>query len=276
MTIKVLKFSGMLLAVLVFHNANARLSLEIAGQKVTSDSGGEVTAFKYHPGSSAQDSRVEIGTFFADIRCAGLEPFTAPAFSLELDQIIMGAEPEAKYDLAGAESITYHPDTGVIAINYPQGSAVSSDCTHKIPAVGFIEEQNGKANPGAFWISDFGPVLEVTFEVPDHIVGFRIRVRNKSPIIPQRDIKVNFTAPEGSQFSSLESVVDNSGGSFTWTIPLLWPVDDQSAEDEAFLDVSTADLGTGVGVGSLTSLPRSSYPEPAPVITTVVNTSTSR
>ncbi len=282
MSPKLLKCSILLLVgTCLASTAQAGLSLEIAGQPATAE--GEVTLFQYWPGTDpGSDPRVEIQTFFADLRCSGLAAFdpdsTSSQFALELDQIIKGdiAEPEAKYDLSGAESITYTPDTGVISVNF--ATLPMADCMHEIPAVGTIEP-DGSANPGAVWLDIFEPLFVVDYELPEGSgFDFQIQVNNNSPIQPLRDIQVNFSASvdEGAQWYEPSTADVQPGAdpdSWVWTIPLLWPAG--AMDDQAKLDIST-DPAVGVGVDAIASLTRSSYPDTAPELITVINTSTSR
>lgn len=233
---------------------------------------GQLEKFVYHPG----DARIDARSFFSDIRCAGLPDFPGAGLGFELDQVIKeeGVEPEAKYDISGAEAITFTPESGDISITFADGAA--PECTHEIPAVGMIDEADGSSDPGAFWVSDFGPLFEVVYELPESGDGFRIRVKNSSKIMPLRNVSIRFSAPDGASFSvalGSDPILDGSG-QWVWTIPLLWP--EGAEEDQATLDVLTSDFGAGVAVEDISSQPRESFPSLEPVLVTVVNTSTSR
>jgi len=245
------------------------LGLSINGQTVVPV--GQLENFVYYPG----EARIDARSFFSDIRCAQLPGFSGTGLGFELDQVIKeaGVEPEAKYDISGAESISYSPETGGITIEFAAGAA--PECAHEIPAVGMID-QNGMSDPGVFWASDFGALFKVVYELPESGDGFTIRVMNNSTIMPLRNVAVRFEAPVDATFSpglGADPVPDGSG-QWIWTIPLLWP--EGAKEDQATLDVITADLGSGVTVEDISSQSRESYPDLEPVLLTLVNTSTSR
>lgn len=245
------------------------LGLSVNGQVVVPV--GQLESFIYAPGQNS----ISIRSFYKDIRCDQLAPFGASGFALELDQLInvAGVEPEAKYDISTAESITYHPTTGEIAILLPD--VPSAGCTHEIPAVGMIDSE-GNADPGAFWLSSFDPLFDISYTEPEAGEGFRIVLKNRSEITPFRDITVRFAAPAGATIApQLGTVIQGlNPGEWIWSVPLLWPHGAQ--EDETLVDVFTASLDQGVSVQNIESLTRESYPATEPVLVTVVNTSTSR
>jgi len=241
--------------------------LSISGTKIVSAA--ELEKFVYTPG----ENRIEALSFFGDIRCMGLPVFDESGVTFEFDRVINtpGVEPEARYDISGAV-IGFNPDSAEISIDFPD--ELVPDCTHAIPAVGIISN-DGSADPGAFWISGFDSLFDVSFELPPG-EGFRVRLKNKSKITPFRNVDLRFTAPSGSTFAeSIGSVSEGQNpGEWIWSIPLLWP---QGAEDdEAVLDVFTTSLSEGIDVAEIESLPRDSFPASEPLLVTVINTSTSR
>ncbi|MBS3822951.1 MAG: hypothetical protein KGY53_03520 [Wenzhouxiangellaceae bacterium] len=250
------------------------LGLSVNGQKVVPV--GQLENFVYFPG----DARIDARSFFGDIRCAALPGFSGTGLGFELDQVIKdpGVEPEAKYDISGAESISYSPGSGDISITFADGA--DPGCTHEIPAVGTITGTDGTSDPGSFWISDFGALFDVVYEVPESGDGFTIRVTNSNQIMPLRNISVRFSAPVSdstTDFLAALGTVSSSGteNEWIWTIPLLWP--NGATEDETTLEVVTTDVTTGVSVAEIESFSRKSVLESNPRrLVTVVNTSTSR
>lgn len=245
------------------------IGLSVNGQTVVPV--GELESFVFDPAQNSISTR----SFYKDIRCDRLAPFGTSGIALVLDQVIDldGVEPEAKYDISTADSILYDPSTGEISILLPDGQGAG--CTHEIPAVGMIDAA-GQADPGAFWISGFDPLFNISYTQPAAGDGFRIVLKNRSEITPFRNINVNLAAPAGSTFApQLGTVVQGlNADEWIWSVPLLWPQGAQ--QDEAWLDVSTTSLDQGVSVRDIESLTRDSYPAVEPVMVTVVNTSTSR
>lgn len=263
-------------------DGQTKLGLSINDQKIAPV--GQLESFIYKPGIDSDNDGVfdtpasfEVKTFFGDVRCDQLQPFDPETslVTLELDQVIKGevVEPEAKYDISGVESIVYNPATGEVSITVAEGE--DAGCTHEIPAIGVIYS-DGTSDPGTFWSSGFDPLFNVSYELPGLGAGFRIRVRNTSPITALREIGIHFSAPGDSSFEpALGSVSwDEQSGTGVWSIPLLWP---QGADDdESVIDVLTADVAEGVSVAEISSLSRESYPAIGPALITVVNTSTRR
>lgn len=274
-------FAGVILLFSSPAFGQTKLGLSINGQIVAPV--GELESFVYKPGSdidndgSIDNAIFEAKTFFGDVRCDQLQRFDVETsrVALELDQVIKaaGVEPDAKYDISGADSIVYNTQTGEISITVAAGA--DPGCTHNVPVVGIIDG-NGMADPGTFWISGFEPLFKVSYSLPPAGEGFRITVKNASKITPFRNITVKFSAPADSTFATALGAVSPgvTSDQWIWSIPLLWPQGAQ--EDQTVLDVFTISLNQGVSVEDIQSLTRDSYPAIEPVLVTVVNTSTQR
>jgi len=213
--------------------ASAELSLRINDDVVAAL--GDVESVRFWPG----EQKLEVLTFFKDIRCdvPGTPP--AEATSLRLDQLNDGLflEPEAAYSIPSSGAIVYRPDSGEIEIStIGITQTASSDCSHQLSAVGMIDPKTGLPSKGAVRVNGFENTFELSALPAASGIGFDLKLSNISALFAGRTVTVPLDltvstsadpAPQPSFSPSPSSqVVDE-----IWLVPqLLWPGDSASLE----------------------------------------------
>lgn len=205
-------------------SASAELSLRINGDVVAAP--GDVELVRFWP----DERKLEIRTFFKDIRCEVPETVPAEATSLRLDQLNDGLvlEPEAAYAIPDSGTIVYRPDSSEIEITTSGiRQSTDADCNHQfLTAVGMIDPATGLPSKGAVRIDGFEEAFRLSVLPPASGIGFDLDLRNISQLFAGRGIQIPLDLTVSTSvdpipvpsFSPSAQVTDT-----TWIVPLLWP-----------------------------------------------------
>jgi len=215
--------------------ASAELSLRINGNAVAAP--GDVESVRFWPG----EQKLEVLTFFKDIRCDVPETLPAEAIILRIDQLNGDPvndgpvlEPEAAYNIPSSGAIVYRPDSGEIEITSSGiTQTANGDCFHQfLSAVGTIDPNTGLPSKGAVRVNGFENTFELSALPAASGIGFDLKLSNISALFAGRAVTVPLdlqvstsvnSVPQPS-FSPSSQVVDG-----IWTVPqLLWPGDSAS------------------------------------------------
>ena len=266
-------------------SASAELSLRINGDVVAAP--GDVELVRFWPG----ERKLEIRTFFKDIRCEVPEILPAEATSLRLDQLNDGLvlEPEAAYAIPDSGTIVYRPDSAEIEVTTSGiRQTTNADCNHQfLAAVGMIDPATGLPSKGAVRIDGFENTFRLSVLPPASGIGFDLELRNISELFAGRGIQ---TPLELTVSTSLDPVPVPSFSpstqvtNGTWIVPLLWPGESTKLEvryegldSGDSIDMTVSDPQTGEKIITAQNrnpdAPSEPYFLPATLVT-VVNTST--
>lgn len=265
--------------------ATAELSLRINGDLVAAP--GDVDLFRFWPGQR----KLEVRTFFKDIRCYVPETLPVEAASLRLDQINDGPvlEPEGAYSIPDSGSIVYRLAESEIQITTSGiQQTLDADCFHQfLSAVGTIDPGTGLPSKGAVRVNGFEDAFQLSALPAASGIGFDLKLRNISELFAGRFIQIPLdltvstsltSAPQPSFLPSTQVM------GTTWTVPLLWPGESSRLEVRYSglnpgdsIDVAVSDPQTGENLITAQNrnpdAPTEPYFLPASLVT-VVNTST--
>jgi len=263
---------------------SAGLRLTVNDDLITGEDG--LIAVVYKPG----ERRLELASFFGDLRCMAIEPPPTGDFNVALDQV-GPAEEDATYMLSSADSIEYTPATRTVRlVSAAIEDSDQLDCTHKLASVGVIDPETGEPTKGATALNGFEDPLKLVLTEASDGVGFDLRLENVSGLFVAKTIAVplaldlatgQFPPPQPQFESGL--VVDQELGSTVqfgsvdpvsgeWIIPALWP------SELVILKVRYDGLSVGDQINfqlngpGIESLRRSG--DPSNKLVTVVNTTT--
>jgi hypothetical protein len=272
---------------------SAEVSLRINGDVVAAP--GDVRSFSYSPGNA----KIEVVTFFKDVRCFFPDSPPAEALSLRLDQLrfdddnpVLNLEPEGAYPIPLDGAVTYRattpddpPELGNYVIDITTSGITNTqdaDCTHELDAVGSIDPITGLPSKGALRVSGFEQPFTIEFQPPASGVGFDVVITNNTSLFTSvyTDVLLGLAPSDAANVSVTSGAYATDTA--TWTIPILWP------EQQETLSVRFEDLEAGtsysVEVVSVDATNRDineefpSEPQPPfqlpPELLTVVNTST--
>lgn len=272
---------------------SAEVSLRINGDVVAAP--GDVRSFSYSPGAA----KIEVVTFFKDVRCFSPQNPPAEALGLRLDQLrfddgdpLLDLEPEAAYPIPLDGAVTYRattpgdpPELGDFVIDITTSGITNTqgaDCTHELDAVGTIDPITGLPSKGVLRVSGFEQPFTIEFQPPDSGVGFDVVITNNTSLFTSvyTDILLGLTPSDAVSVSVTTGAY--STDTATWTIPILWP------EQQETLSVRFENLQPGASysaeVVSVDATNRDinrefpDEPQPPfelpPKLLTVVNTST--
>jgi len=223
-------------------SASAQLSLRINGDVLAAP--GDVELVRFWPG----ERKLEIRTFFEDIRCETPDTPPVEAISLRLDQLNEGSmfEPEAAYAIPEGGSVSYRPDSDEIEIatsGIQQTEA--ADCYHQfLSAVGTIDPATGLPSKGAVRVDSFENSFQLSATPSATGVGFDLELSNVSALFAGRSVKIPLNLQVSSSldpvpqpsFNPNQQVDDES---LVWTVPLLWP------DETATLEIRYQGLNSG-------------------------------